>query len=272
MSPLQDRPQDPPDGLDQGTVSKGPSVANLAAGGRVQARFVTAPELRQPTGSRPDPGLIAIAAIAGHYRIAADPSQMAHDLGLGDRSAAGEDIMRAAKRIGLNSRLLKGQDPKRLASVPMPAILRMKDGAYRILLARSREGRFRVGDPLSRSARDETVETLDAVWDGEIILVTRRWGGAGIDPATFGFRWFLPSLWRYRKPLAHVLIASLFVQLFALITPLFFQIVIDKVLVHKGLSTLDRHRRRARRDRPVRRHVAIPALLCAQPYHQPDRC
>jgi subfamily B ATP-binding cassette protein HlyB/CyaB len=35
-----------------------------------------------------------------------------------------------------------------------------------------------------------------------------------------------------------VLAASLFVQLFALVTPLFFQIVIDKVLVHKGASTL----------------------------------
>ncbi len=86
--------------------------------------------------------------------------------------------------------------------------------------------------------RQETPETLAESWSGEIILVTRRFAGVGIDPAMFGFRWFLPSLWRYRKPLAHVLIASLFVQLFALVTPLFFQIVIDKVLVHKGLATL----------------------------------
>lgn len=45
-------------------------------------------------------------------------------------------------------------------------------------------------------------------------------GRSRVDPATFGFRRFLPSLWRYRSPPAHVLIASLFVQLFALITPL----------------------------------------------------
>ena len=43
---------------------------------------------------------------------------------------------------------------------------------------------------------------------------------------------------RYRRSLAHVLVASLFVQLFALATPIFFQLVVDKVLVHKGLSTL----------------------------------
>jgi ABC-type protease/lipase transport system fused ATPase/permease subunit len=39
-------------------------------------------------------------------------------------------------------------------------------------------------------------------------------------------------------PLAHVLIASLFVYLFALVTPLFFQIVIEKVLARRGMSTL----------------------------------
>jgi subfamily B ATP-binding cassette protein HlyB/CyaB len=73
-----------------------------------------------------------------------------------------------------------------------------------------------------------------------VILVTRRFRGEGYDPKTFGFRWFLPSIWRYRKPLAHVLLASLFVQIFALVTPIFFHVIvdIDKVLTHKGYSTL----------------------------------
>jgi subfamily B ATP-binding cassette protein HlyB/CyaB len=192
----------------------------------------------QPLPRREDPGLLSLTSIAGHYRIAADPFQLVHDLGLGSRPASGEDIVRAAKRIGLKARLLKGQEVKRLASIPLPAILLMKDGAYRILALRLPDGRMRIGDPLTRIARDETSEAVVEAWDGEVILVTRRWGGAGIDPALFGFRWFLPSIWRYRTPLAHVLIASLFVQLFALVTPLFFQIVIDKVLVHKGMSTL----------------------------------
>jgi subfamily B ATP-binding cassette protein HlyB/CyaB len=51
-------------------------------------------------------------------------------------------------------------------------------------------------------------------------------------------RWFLPTIWRYRRPLGHVLAASLFVQIFALTTPLFFQVVVDKVLTHRGYETL----------------------------------
>jgi subfamily B ATP-binding cassette protein HlyB/CyaB len=192
----------------------------------------------QPLARRPDSGLLCLASIAGHYRIAADPAQLAHDLGLGARDAEGEDVVRAATRIGLKARLLQKQKPSRLAAAPTPAILRMQDGGYRILVQRLSDGRLRIADPLTRIAKDESADEAAANWVGEIVLITRRFAGAGVDPATFGFRWFLPSIWRYRGPLAHVLIASLFVQLFALITPLFFQIVIDKVLVHKGLSTL----------------------------------
>ncbi|HEY1363404.1 MAG TPA: type I secretion system permease/ATPase [Xanthobacteraceae bacterium] len=231
MSSLPKRPFEPQEGRPDAPAPEQAGLAPERAGSSGAVQPVPLPQ-------RPDSGLFALATIAGHYRIAADPFQLAHDLGLGTRPARGEDIVRVAQRIGLKARLLKAQTVKRLASVPVPAVLRMKDGGYRVLVLRLPDGRLRIGNPLDRTARDEAPEAVAAAWDGEIVLITRRWGGAGIDPATFGFRWFLPSLWRYRAPLAHVLIASLFVQLFALITPLFFQIVIDKVLVHKGMSTL----------------------------------
>jgi subfamily B ATP-binding cassette protein HlyB/CyaB len=55
----------------------------------------------------------------------------------------------------------------------------------------------------------------------------------------FDFSWFLPAIVKYRRLLGEVLLASFFLQLFALVTPLFFQVVIDKVLVHRGMTTLD---------------------------------
>ena len=55
---------------------------------------------------------------------------------------------------------------------------------------------------------------------------------------TFDFTWFIPAIVKYRRLLEEVLLASFFLQLFALLTPLFTQVVIDKVLVHKGFTTL----------------------------------
>jgi ATP-binding cassette, subfamily B, bacterial HlyB/CyaB len=233
MAPPLNLPRNAPEARESAATAAASSAVSTQHGGSVASEASV-----QPLPPRPDAGLHSLATIASHYRIAAEPLQLAHDLGLGARLAGSEELVRAANRIGLKSRILKGQNVDRLASIPMPAILRMKDGAYRILALRQPDGNLRVGNPLNRTLEDYSPEKLTADWDGEVILVTRRWGGAGIDPALFGFRWFLPSIWRYRVPLAHVLVASLFVQLFALITPLFFQIVVDKVLVHKGMSTL----------------------------------
>jgi ATP-binding cassette, subfamily B, bacterial HlyB/CyaB len=54
----------------------------------------------------------------------------------------------------------------------------------------------------------------------------------------FGFRWFVPELLKHRALWRDVLIASLAIQLMALATPLFTQVVIDKVVVHRTESTL----------------------------------
>ncbi|HXT08614.1 MAG TPA: type I secretion system permease/ATPase [Roseiarcus sp.] len=185
-----------------------------------------------------DSGLMGLALIAGYYRIAADPAQLKHQLALIGRFTDSEDLVRGANILGLKSRILRRISAKRLGAIPYPALLRNKDGGFSALGVGSVKGRVRVVDPVSRVASDVMLEDAWAASAGEVVLITRRLGGAGIDPNTFGFRWFLPSLLRYRKPLAQVAIASLFVQLFALATPIFFQLIVDKVLVHKGLSTL----------------------------------
>jgi subfamily B ATP-binding cassette protein HlyB/CyaB len=57
-------------------------------------------------------------------------------------------------------------------------------------------------------------------------------------PRVFGFRWFIPELLKHRRVWRDVLVASLFIQLLALGTPIFTQVVIDKVVVHRTQSTL----------------------------------
>jgi subfamily B ATP-binding cassette protein HlyB/CyaB len=84
----------------------------------------------------------------------------------------------------------------------------------------------------------EPLDVFVAQWTGELILITSRASLAG-ELAKFDFSWFIPSLVKYRKLFGEVLVVSLFLQLFALVSPLFFQVVMDKVLVHKGMTTLD---------------------------------
>ena len=185
-----------------------------------------------------DAGLCALCAIAAYYRIAADPTRMQRELALAGREAAPNDLLRAAGRIGLKARIVRRGSEQALAATPAPAIAQLRDGGFVVYVGRLANGLFRLLDPVTNIDRAlQAAELFDEI-KPHLILVGRRLGGKGYNPRTFGFRWFLPSLWRYRKPLADVLLASLFVQIFALATPLFFQVVVDKVLAHKGYSTL----------------------------------
>lgn len=75
-------------------------------------------------------------------------------------------------------------------------------------------------------------------YGGRLLLITSR-ANMLSELAKFDFRWFVPAVVKYRRILLEVFIVSLFIQLFALITPLFFQVVMDKVLVHHAITTLE---------------------------------
>jgi ABC-type bacteriocin/lantibiotic exporter with double-glycine peptidase domain len=189
-------------------------------------------------GTPLDRGLRALCGIADYYRIGADPVQLARELALGACEANEGDLIRAANLLGMRARLLEKVTPERLATLPAPAIVRMGSGAFMVFGGRNPSGLWRLVDPVSHAVQEETLEDLARDIGGQALLVARKIGGAGVDPRQFGMRWFLPTIWRYRRPLGHVLAASLFVQIFALTTPLFFQVVVDKVLTHRGYETL----------------------------------
>ena len=196
----------------------------------------TAPPVSEATPL--DAGLRALCGIAAYYRIGADPVQLARELALGDREADESDLIRAARMVGLKARLVSKVTAERLATLPAPAIVRMTSGALMVFGGRNPSGLCRLVDPISHAAHEAPIEDVARDIGGQALLIARRIGGAGVDPRLFGMRWFLPTIWRYRRPLGHVLAASLFVQIFALTTPLFFQVVVDKVLTHRGYETL----------------------------------
>lgn len=192
----------------------------------------------QPPQPRPDSGLSALALVSSFHQVPCDSGQLAHELGVGERPSSAIDIVRGAKLLGLKARILKNQKPSRLESIPLPAILQTKDGRFVLIGRRHEDGTYRIIDAATRQVEQPKAADFAAeTWDGTIVLVARR-ARMTDTPPEFGLAWFRPSLWRYRKPLMSVIVASLFVQLCALITPLFMQITIDKVLVHKGYSTL----------------------------------
>ena len=181
-----------------------------------------------------DPGHAVLVMLLRFHGIGADPEQLRHRFGQGTIGAA--EMLRCAKEFGLKARLYR-TNWDRLVTTPLPAIAALRDGGY-LLLGKVGDGKAIVQFPLSSRPALMTRAEFEAVWDGQLILMTRRAGLADLT-RRFDITWFLGAIHKYRRLLGEVLVASLFLQLFALVSPLFFQVVIDKVLVHRSTSTLD---------------------------------
>ena len=191
----------------------------------------------EPTEEAVDSGLRALCGIAGYYRVAVDAQHLRRELAL-TGPAGFRDLLRAGRSLGFKAKVVTRVTPESLAATPVPAIAKLREHGFVVYGGPVNNGLYRFVDPVTSADRLATSEEVADLIEPEIILVARRLGGEGRNPKTFGFSWLLPSVWRYRKPLAHVLLASFFVQIFALTTPLFFQVVVDKVLAHKSYSTL----------------------------------
>ena len=181
-----------------------------------------------------DPGLTALVMMLRFHGIGADPAQIRHQCGTVAIGAA--DMVRCAKEFKLKARRLR-INWARLASTPLPAIAVLKEGGF-LLLGKVGDGKVVVQSTNTPRPELMTKADLEAVWDGNIVLMTRRTELTDLA-RRFDITWFLGAIHKYRQQLAEVLLASFFLQLFALTSPLFFQVIIDKVLVHRSMGTLD---------------------------------
>ena len=181
-----------------------------------------------------DTGLEALVTMLRLLGVAADAGQIRHRLGTNKIGAP--EMIRCAKGLGLKARAYR-TDWSRLARAPLPAIASLSDGGF-IVVAKAAEDKVLVQSPQTRRPALMTRDEFVAIWDCQLIMIVRR---AGLSDITrrFDITWFLGAIHKYRYLLSEVLVASFFLQLFALVSPLFFQVVIDKVLVHQALSTLD---------------------------------
>ncbi|HHH48727.1 MAG TPA: type I secretion system permease/ATPase [Gammaproteobacteria bacterium] len=185
---------------------------------------------------RIDSGLVSTVILAGVHGIPADPQQLRHEFATSGEPFTDREILRAARLLGLKARKVSSRW-ERLAKLTLPAIARHKDGHY-FVLGKMDDDHVLIQDPLEKRPLSLPREIFEQAWSGELILFTRR-AGVLDELRKFDFRWFIPEILKHRKLLGEVLLASFFIQLLALATPLFFQVIIDKVLVHKGLNTLD---------------------------------
>ncbi len=203
--------------------------------------------------SQVDSGCKCLVTVARLNQVPAEYQQLRHQFGEAEQPLSDTDLLRAAKAIGFKARKINNSI-KELTPGILPALAKGHDGQYFIIAKVTEQPKSSNSDnteaeqgnsaqvlilyPNEHTPQQIDLDNLSEHWNGELILLTKR-GGILESFREFDIRWFIPAMVKYRKLFGEVLIASFFIQLFALVTPLFFQVIMDKVLIHKGLTTLE---------------------------------
>ncbi|TFB42266.1 type I secretion system permease/ATPase [Pseudomonas sp. F01002] len=195
------------------------------------------PAAAQPEGAQQfNSGIAALVMLARFHSVAVSADQLAHEFCTPGRPMGEAEILLAARKLGLQAKVARTSSD-RLDRTPLPAIAAdINDGYF--IIARVEHGKVLIHDPHSQRPEVLTIEELEKRWSGTLVLLRSQAGNAGAS-SRFDFTWFIPAIVKYRKLLGEVLLVSFVLQMFSLVTPLFFQVVMDKVLVHHGLTTLD---------------------------------
>ena len=184
-----------------------------------------------------------LAFVARFHGIDVSPERLAHDNAIASQVEL-PLLLRMAKQTGLKARSVRMSWSALLRlGDAFPAMLELDNGNWVVVAGAESGGggepQLKIFDPLSERAEFLLLgeAQLTRRWTGRIILAKRSHRIGDLDQP-FGIRWFIPELLRQRRLFGDVAIAALVLYALGLTTPIFFQLVIDKVLVHESYSTL----------------------------------
>ncbi|MGZ4992999.1 MAG: peptidase domain-containing ABC transporter [Methylobacter sp.] len=190
----------------------------------------------------PHTSIQCLTAIAQHHGLQINPEWLIQQYALAEEEPAPALLLRIASEIGLKAKAGKLSWEALLAQGGVfPVLAKLRNGHSVIIVGARAEGdgKIAVLDPLISGA---TVDLQDRGqlckhWDGDVVFLKRSHSLA--DPnQPFGLRWFIPEILKQKAAFRDIAIAAIAMQFLALASPIFFQLVIDKVLVHQSASTL----------------------------------
>lgn len=183
-------------------------------------------------------GLIAFDAVVKINRISLDLRSIIREHSINDEEIEVEELLRIMKQFDFKAKVKHINAEKIFKeNYPFPAIIINRDNTYSVLLKINNEAqRVLILDIKEGKSKDISYDELEELTDNKFIILAHNLINSQIK---FGFKWFFKEILTYKQVIAEVMLGSFIVQLFGLVTPLFTQVILDKVIVHRSLMTLD---------------------------------
>ncbi len=192
-------------------------------------------------------GLICFGLVAREHKIELTQQRLRHEFNISNDELAPGRMMRIAKELGLKAKHLSS-DWEGLTKLhkAWPVIGIQKNGSHVVLTGiippkeNENEGSIGCYDPLSGTGGSHVTfgrTEFEDLWSGRLYVFKRKYR-LNDENQPFSLRWFIPEIFKQKITFIDIGLAVLFINIISLITPIFFQIVIDKVLVNQAFTTL----------------------------------
>jgi len=181
--------------------------------------------------------LVCLELIARINQINVDLRTVTREYGITGNELSREQLLLIAKDLGFKARIKKMSPVDIFRKYPAPVMVVFSDNTYGVFLKIStEEHKALVFFPGEMAAKQVDLDEFENMSTGEYIVFRHKMITSQV---AFGFRWFYNEILHYKNVMAEVLTGSFVVQLFGLVTPLFTQVILDKVIVHRTMTTLD---------------------------------
>ena len=180
-------------------------------------------------------GIKALARILQNYGTAVDEKKLLAEHDRPDTGTAWEDLRRIAKKYKLRSELIR-PGTEELREVPLPAIARMVNGCYVVVIMINDEAVYLLDPVQARPVALSQKQFVEA-WTGDILTFSAKYNW-NYFKKKYNLPWFMHVIRHYKRFLGEVLAAAFFLQLMGIGMPLVTQVIIDKVIGNEGFATL----------------------------------
>jgi len=181
--------------------------------------------------------LVSLEVVGQLNQIAIDSRNIIKEHALEDKEPCIKELTRIAKKEGFKASLKTLPIEKIVDNYPLPAIALKKDNSFLTIIKANKEQKeVLVYDTTQKQPYLISYEQYNELTTNQTIVLKQKMFSEQIK---FGFGWFFNQILQYKPAISEVLIAAFIIQLFGLVSPLFTQVILDKVLVHRSMSTLD---------------------------------
>lgn len=176
----------------------------------------------------------SLLILLNFLQINVTKEQLRNIIGKETDSIDEKDILKICRELKIKAKYTSA-DINRIKKMHIPVMCKDKDENF-FIVAKIEGDNALILYPDKGKPEKVTIEQLENIWNKKVIYISNK--GIVDKEAVFGFKWFIPTILKFKTELIEVLIAAFTIQIIGLFTPLMTQVVVDKVLTHRAMSTL----------------------------------